>query len=250
MGVIILGWIIAGAVLIVLLLLLLFNVTVIFDFNGDIYLRISYLCFTIVKIPAKKKKNRRKKRRAKKALKSVAKLAEDAAVDEVKSENSENGSTAKSSENKAAKSKDKTEEKKSGKNFTLEEIFEMVKMILDSLGKPLKKLLKRTRISHLRLEIICGGDDAAKAALNFGRMNIIVGNALGWIDSFFTLKSVDDLHIDVDFGNERTAANAYCEARLTLIAALAFVFTLLGRAIRFYSSHGKAKSAVDKFIKK
>lgn len=232
----------------VLLLLLLFNVTVIFDFNGDIYLRISYLCFTIVKIPAKKKKNRKKKRRAKKALKSVAKITEDAAVDEVKAENSADGSE--SSEDKAEKSKDKTEDKKPKKDFTLEEIFEVVKLILDSLGKPLKKLLKRTKISHLRLEIVCGGDDAAKAALNFGRMNIIVGNALGWIDSFFTLKPVDDLHIDVDFESERTTANAYCEIRLTLIAALAFVFTLLGRAIRFYFSHGKAKSAVDKFIKK
>jgi len=242
-----LGWIIAGAVLIVLLLLLLCNVTVIFDFNGDIYLRISYLFFTIVKIPAIKKKNRKKKRRAKKAIKSVAELTEDAAVDEAKAENDADGKAKAKPEKSDGKADDK---KKSDKKLSLGEIFEVVKLVLDSLGKPLKKLLKRTRISHLRLEIVCGGDDAAKAALNFGRMNIIVGNALGWIDSFFTLKPVDDLHIDVDFESERTVANAYCEARLTLTAALAFVFTLLGRAIRFYISHGTAKSAVDKFIKK
>lgn len=245
---IILGWIIAGAVLIVLLLLLLFNVTVIFDFNGDIYLRISYLCFTIVKIPAIKKKNRKRKRRAKKALKSVAKVTETVSVDEVESENGTDGSKKKASA-KSVKP-EKPDEKKPAKQLSLGEMFEVVKLVLDSLGKPLKKLLKRTKVSHLRLGIVCGGDDAAKAALNFGRMNIIVGNALGWIDSFFTLKSVDELHIDVDFESERTTANAYCEARLTLIAALAFVFTLLGRAIRFYLSHGEAKSAVDKFIKK
>ena len=244
MGVIALGWIIAGAVLIVLLLLLLFNVTVIFDFNGDIYLRISYLFFTIVKIPAVKKKNRKKKRRAKKALKSVAKVTETVAVDEAEEENAEVGTEKRARSEKAEKSEKKKPE------LSLGEIFEVVKLVLDSLGKPLKKLLKRTKISHLRLEIVCGGDDAAKAALNFGRMNIIVGNALGWADSFFTLRSVDELHIDVDFESERTTANAYLEARLTLIAALAFVFTLLGRAIRFYLSHGEAKSAVDKFIKK
>lgn len=242
---IILCWIIAGAVLIVILLLLLCNVTVIFDFNGDIYLRISYLCFTIVKIPAIKKKNRKKKKRAKKALKSVAKVTETVAVDEVKADNG----SKKEDSDKSGKP-EKSDKKKPAKKLSLEEIFEVVKLILDSLGKPLKKLLKRTKISHLRLEIICGGDDAAKTALNFGRMNIIVGNALGWIDSFFTLKPVDDLHIDVDFENEHTTANAYCEVRLTLIAALAFVFTLLGRAIRFYLSHDVAKSAVDKFIKK
>lgn len=241
-----LGWIIAGAVLIVLLLLLLFNVTVIFDFNGDIYLRISYLFFTIVKIPAIKKKNRKKKRRAKKALKSVAKVTDTVAADEVKAENAEDDSKKKSS----AKTEKSEKPEKKKPDLSLEEIFEVVKLVLDSLGKPLKKLLKRTKISHLRLEIVCGGDDAAKAALNFGRMNIIVGNALGWADSFFTLKPVDELHIGVDFESERTTANAYLEARLTLIAALAFVFTLLGRAIRFYLSHGEAKSAVDKFIKK
>ncbi len=240
------GWIIAGAVLIVLLILLLCNVTVIFDFNGDIYLRISYLWFTILKIPAKKKSNRKKKRRAKKALKSVAKVTETAALDEVKAESGADGS----GETERGMENSKSDEKKTAKKLSLGEIFEVVKLVLDSLGKPLKKLLKRTKISRLRLEVICGGDDAAKAALNFGRVNIIVGNALGWIDSFFTLKPVNDLHIDVDFGSERTTANAYCEVRLMLIAALAFVFTLLGRAIRYYSSHDGAKSAVDKFIKK
>ena len=242
---IILGWIIAGAVLIVLLILLLCNVTVIFDFNGDIYLRISYLCFTIVKIPAIQKKNRKRKRRAKKALKSVANVTDDMAADEVKTD-----SVSKKKASAKSEKTEKPEKKKPAKKLTLEEIFEMVKLILDSLGKPLKKLLKRTNISHLRLEIICGGDDAAKTALNFGRMNIIVGNALGWIDGFFTLKPVDDLHIDVDFESEHTRTNAYCEIRLTLIAALAFVFTLLGRAVRFYLSRDKAKSAVDKLIKK
>lgn len=237
------GWIIAGAVLIVLLILLLCNVTVIFDFNGDIYLRISYLFFTIVKIPAKKKKTRKKDKKAKKAAKSAVKAVDAIADDEEKSEEKSD------SDKKSGRKKDKKENKDPAKKKTLGDIFEVAKLVLDSLGKPLKKLLKRTRISHLALDIVCGGDDAAKAALNYGRMNIIVGNALGWIDSFFTLKPVDDLHIGVDFQNEKTSAKCYCEARLTLIAALAFVFTLLGRALRFYLSHGEAKSAVDKFIK-
>ena len=234
------GWIIAGAVLIVLLSLLWCNVTVIFVFKGDIYLRISYLFFTIVKIPATKKKTKKRDKKAKKAAKSAVKAADTVAADE--------GNPGEAVSDK--KSKDKQDKKKDpAKKKTLGDIFEVAKLVLDSLGKPLKKLLKRTRISHLALEIICGGDDAAKAAINYGRMNIIVGNALGWIDSFFTLKPVDDLHIGVDFQNEKTTAQCYLEARLTLIAALAFVFTLLGRAIRFYLSHSEAKSAVDKFIK-
>ncbi|MBD5130668.1 MAG: DUF2953 domain-containing protein [Ruminococcaceae bacterium] len=238
------GWIIAGTVLIVLLVLLLCNVTVIFDFRGDIYLRISYLFFTIVKIPAVKKKTRKKDKRVKKAAKSAAKDVKTEAVktDTVKTGNAEKEAVK---EEKSSKTAEAPEKEK-----TLGDIFEVVKLVMDSLGKPLKKLLKRTRISRFALEIVCGGEDAAKAALTFGGVNILVGNALGWIDSFFTLKPIDDLHIDVDFQSERTTAECYLEARLTLLAALAFVFTLLGRAVRFYNSHAEAKSAVDKFIKK
>lgn len=247
------GWIIAGAVFVVILVLLLCRVTVIFDYNGDIYLRISYLFFTIVKIPAKRKKTRRRDRKAGKAAKSALNEAEnietadtDKTPDESKIDETKKaakGASDKKTDGDPEKKKDKSEK-------TLNDIFELVKLISDSLGKPLKKLLKRTVISHFALVIVCGGDDAAKAALNFGRMNILVGNALGWIDTFFTLKPVDDLRISVDFQSEKTQTECRCEARLTLIAALAFVFTLLGRAIRYYRAHGKAKSAVDKFIKK
>lgn len=229
------GWIIAGGVLVVLLILLLCNVTVIFDYNGALYLKVRYLFFTIVKIPAKKKRARRRNRKAKKTADTAVKAAETEETAEAPSDK------------KPDEKPKKPEKKKSDK--TLGDIFEVVKLVLDSLGKPLKKLLKRTRISHLSLNVTCGGDDAAKAALNYGRMNILVGNALGWVDSYFTLKPVDELNVAVDFQSEKTSADCYCEARLTLIAALAFVFTLIGRAARFYFSRDEAKSAVDKFIK-
>lgn len=235
----ILGWIIAGCAVVVLLILLLCNVTVIFDYNGEIYLRISYLFFTIVKFPAKKKRTRKKDKKAKKAVKAVAEAADESGEP--------TGKNSGDNPQKSGENRKKSEKKKSDK--TLEDLFALARLVLDSLGKPLKKLLKRTRISHFSLNVICGGDDAAKAALNYGRMNILVGSALGWIDSYFILKPVDDLNVTVDFQSEETYADCYCEVRLTLIAALAFVFTLLGRAIGFYRSHGDAKTAVDKFLK-
>ncbi|MCM1166085.1 MAG: DUF2953 domain-containing protein [Lachnospiraceae bacterium] len=242
------GWIIAGAVLVVILVLLLCNVTVIFDYGGEVYLRISYLFFTIVRVPAKRKKTRRKDRKAKKVVKAAAEDGETARADAAEKGDAEKEKPAEKGDKtpeKSPKSEKDDKEKKS-----LGDIFEVVKLVLDSLGKPLKKLLKRTRISHFYLDIVCGGEDAAKAALTYGGANILVGNALGWIDGYFTLKPVDGLNIGVDFQRERTTAECHAEARLTLIAALAFVFTLLGRALRFYRAHGEAKSAVDKFIKK
>lgn len=126
----------------------------------------------------------------------------------------------------------------------------MVKLATDSVGKPLKRILKRTEISRLSLDIICGGDDAAKAALNFGRMNILVGNALGWIDSFFTLRKPDRINVNVDFQSEETQYAAYCVVRLSLAAALGFLFSIIGRAVKHYGSHREAKIAVRKLLRK
>lgn len=246
------GLLIAAAVLLVVLLILVGRVTVIFDYGEELYLKVSYLMFTVFKIPAKRKKTAKKDKKAEKSAKKAAKSAEKA---EEKSEDS-----AKKEEKFAEKSEKSSEEsekpaKKAEKSVkkpkpNLSDILALVKLALDSIGKPLKRILKRTEILHLRLEIICGGSDAAKAALNFGATNILIGNALGWIDNFFTLKVPDRINIGVDFQCEQTEYSAYCEVRLSLAAALGFLFSIIGRAVKHYGSHKEAKIAVGKLIGK
>ncbi|MCH5206503.1 MAG: hypothetical protein J1F09_06075 [Oscillospiraceae bacterium] len=232
------GWIIAGAVLLLILLLLMCRVTVIFDYNGSIYLRVSVLCFTVFRIPQKELTERQKKRAAIKARKKAKKKA----LKDAKKAEKKALKEAKEAEEKESK---KSEEKKKEKP-SIEELIELAKVALESLGKPLKKILKRIEFSHLSLDMICGGEDAAKAAINYGAANIALGSALSTIDTFFTLKTPDDLHIGVDFYQEKTVIKLYCEIRLTVGAALAFVFTLLGRAVRLYLKNSGAKSAVKK----
>lgn len=210
------GWIIAGAVLILILLITLCRVTVIFSYNENVFLNISFLGITLVQIPAEKKSPKKpKKKKPKKPEK--------------------------------ADEQDKETEQKKKPKPALSDILELVKLGLDSLGKPLKKILKRTEFSHIGVDVICGGEDAAKAAINYGAANIVLGNALSLIDTFFTLKTPDDLHIGVDFYREKTAAKIYFEVRLTAAAALAFAFTLLGRAVRYYLTHKEARDAVKSF---
>lgn len=244
------GLLIAAAVLLAVLLILVGRVTVIFDYGEELYLKVSYLMFTVFRIPAKRKKTAKKDKKAAKSAKKAVKSAEKA---EEKSEDS--------ADNKAEQSGEKAEKsvKKAGKpggkstkksKPELSDILALVKLAADSIGKPLKRALKRTEISHLRLDIVCGGEDAAKAALNFGRMNIIVGNALGWIDSFFTLKAADRINIGVDFQCEQTEYAAYCEVRLSLAAALGFLFSIIGRAVKHYGSHKEAKIALRKVLGK
>lgn len=242
------GLLIAAAILLVLLLILAGRVTVIFDYGEELYLKISYLMFTVIKIPARRRKSKKKDKKAAKSAKKSVKSAEEI---EEKSENP----TSEKSKDKVDFSEEKSEKsEKSAKNSKkkpeLSDFFALVKLATDSVGKPLKRMFKRTAVSHLSVEIICGGDDAAKAALNFGKMNILVGNALGWIDSFFTLKKPDRINVGVDFQREDTQYDVYCEVRLSLAALLGLLFSIIGRAVKHCGSHKEAKIALKKVIGK
>lgn len=239
------GWIIAGSIFAVILILLLCTVTIIADYanynEGTLYVKVSYLCFTLFRIPAKKLS-------AKKQAKKDAKAAEKAAEAEVKK-------AEKAAEKEAAKEARKNEtpqEKKRRKKLqlTFEEILDLVRMALDGVGKPLRKLFKRVVFSHLAFDATIGGDDAAKAAINYGTANILLSAVLNLIDVFFTLKAPDDLHIGVDFYKEKTEFSAYCEVRLPLIAGLAFAFSLLGRVIRYYLKHKEVRRPIKKLTSK
>lgn len=216
------GWIIAGAVLLLLLFVLGLRVTVVIDYCGDLHLRASVLGITVFKIPTSKKKKPKKPKKKKKGKKS------------------DDDGSAEENEDK----KDKKEKP------TLTEIIDLVKLVLDGLGKPLKKMLKRVIVSHLNLQITCGGDDAAKAAINYGTANYLLSVVLNLCDEFLTLKAPDEIHIGVDFYKEKTEINGYVEVRLTVGSVLAFAFTFLGRAIKFYLSHDDAKSAIKKLAGK
>ena len=213
------GWIIAGIIFIIILLLTLGKVSVMVDYGELLIVKIKYMFFPIFTLPQKKEA-------AEKPKKAKRKKKEQKKKDE--------------------KSDDK--ENKEKKKPALGDIIELVKAGVDSLGKPLKKILKRVEISHLRLNIVCGGEDAAKAAITFGAVNMAVGNLLGWIDTFFTLKPVDELAVNVDFESEQTTAKAYVMVKLTVAAALAFVFTLIGRALGHYFTHKETREAVKNMV--
>lgn len=239
------GWIIFGAVVLLIVILLICPVVVSFEYGEDIFLKVRYLFVTFFRIPPKNKKQKRKdkkdEKKADKAAKEAEKLTE--AADAPKQSKQQ---TAKASEKKAAaKGKPNAKSKAEKQKPTLSEIFAVVKMLAESLGKPLKKLLHRVRITNMRLDIICGGDDAAAAALNYGKMNIVVGNALGWLDMFFTLVK-PDINIGVDFESEDTLTEMSCKIKLSIAAAFAFLFVGLFRILKNSKGNDKVLSALKK----
>lgn len=246
------GWIIAGAVVVVIMILLMTSVKVRFEYSDGLRLRINWLFITLVQIPAGTRKRKRRNQKTEKAAESVAeteasdteKLSEEAAE-------KSSDSSAKSTESAgAAKKKQSAPEKpvKKKNRVGLSDIWEIVKLVWDSLSKPLKRLLKATRIYSFRLRVVCGGDDAAKAALNYGRISAAAGIVRAFLEGNFTVVK-PDFDISVDFMSEETTAECSFTAKLTPIAAVAFLFWVVGRAVRNYMQRDKAKIAIDKLRK-
>ena len=245
------GWIIAGAIVAVILILLMTSVTVRFEYSGELRLKINWLFVDLVQIPAKTKKMKRRDRKAEKDVKSAA------ADEEKLSGETPDGGTGGAGQKSAPKpqsspekkpKKQKGSTKNSADKLTLKDIRARVKLVWDSLSKPLKRVLKATRIYDFRLYIVVGGEDAAKAAIRFGEVNIAAGSALAFLDGNFTLKK-PDYYITCDFLSEETRAECSFTAKLTVIAALAFLLWLAGRAVKNYRARGDAAAAVGKLRK-
>ena len=205
-----------------IILLLAIPAVIRFEYGSGLYLKARYLFITLYKIPAKPKK--RKKSKKNKKTKSEKAAAKQGNIAEKQPEK-----TSDSAED-TAKEQEKAAKEKNPKVPTLAEILELVKAFVDSLGKPLKKLLKRITISDFSLVMVCGGSDAARAALKFGAVNYAVGNALGWLGSFFTIKE-PHIDINVDFQSEQTTTQCSCTIRLSALVLLIFVFNFLFRLI-------------------
>lgn len=217
------GWIILGAVLLLVLFILRLIATVVVDYNGELLVKISVCGIKIFTYPsARKRRNKAKSREKKHSKKDDEKELE----------------------------KDGEKEKSDKKKLSLSEILDLVKLVLDSIGKPLKKMLKRVSVSHLSVDAVVGGENAAKAALNYGTANYLLGVALNLMDEGLTLKEPDRLKIEVDFQSEETAVDFYTEVRLTVGSMLAFGLTFLFRALKRYLSDDKAKGAVGKLTGK
>ena len=220
------GWIIAGSIFVFILLLTLGRVKIIFDYKEDLILKVKYMFLPLVTIPATKPKKQKSPKKEKKSKKKSEGEAEEEKPEDEKPD----------------------EEKKPKKKIAITDILEVAKLALDSLGKPLKRILKRTVFAHLAVRISVGGEDAAKTAIKFGLVNMAVGNALGWLDTFFTLKKPDDINITADFQSEETKIDCYCEISLVAAAALAFVFTFIGRAIKYYFTHNRTRAAIRNLV--
>ncbi len=79
----------------------------------------------------------------------------------------------------------KKEEKKKGFLDSVQNIYDIALPIVSEITK----LIKRCKITKLELTIICVGDDAAKAAINYGECCAITYPVIGLISSFVKVRN-------------------------------------------------------------
>ena len=258
------GWFIFLGIVLLIAILLFMSVSVSIFIDEEIDVRIKYAGITLFyidsdedpekvkkkeekkKAKAKKKEEKKKrkeeKERLKKEKKRLRELKKSGQADTVAEVNEEEIKTdfAESTEEAEEKKKKTPEEKrrekeqkkreKEAKKKKLIETIDLVKLLVKSAGKPVKRLISHIRINDLYIDITASGDDAAKAALNYGKINIAVHNLLAFLYQFVRLK-VKEINIDCDFESGKTDFMLYCKVKMRISTALGcgiwFLFRML-----------------------
>ncbi len=137
-----------------------------------------------------------------------------------------------------AEKQDEQEEKEDKKGSSLLDKWNAVKVYLPKVKTALKKLLKLIKIRDLEIHLTVGGEDAATAGINFGRINGVFYNALALICCLFSVK-IKKTEIKCDY--EKKAFDA--EGSLIIKAR---VLSILALAVYILINYLKVKSALDK----
>lgn len=220
------GWIIFGSV--VLLLVLLFTrpvkVTVIYDANPEVTVKL--LCFTIFRIPAPPKKRRKPKKQKKKKRKQ-----------QPESEDTEENGTKEQSPTEAGKSQKPPKAKLSMPEFDLEMIVDYVR----SASPPIKRLFKKIKFRNLYIDWVVGSDDAAKTAIKYGACCAAIYPLMEWLTTYFDVIP-KEVNIEADFSAEKDDIFVYCTVSLRISTALGCGFWLLFRMAKTFLKYNSKNS--------
>ena len=265
------GWFIVLGIVLLIAVLLFMSVSVSVFIDKEIDVRIKYAGITLFyidtdedpekvkkkeekkKTKLKKKEEKKKKKEEKERLKREKKLKKSGQAPNTAQEDAEKEATSDNADDASADKKKTPEEKrkekeqkkreKAAKKKKLEETIDLVKLLLKSAGKPVKRLISHIRITDVFIDITASGDDAAKAALNYGKINIAVNNLLTFLDQFVRLK-VKEVNIDCDFESGKTDFMLYCKVKMRISTALGCGIWFLFRMLKLSLEKNTAKQKV------
>lgn len=124
------------------------------------------------------------------------------------------------------------EEEKPG---TLSRLMKLLPVVTEAAGV----LLRKIRIDELYLSVIWGGqNDAAAAAIGYGRAHAAIGMIWPLLDHNFKVKK-SSFHVDVDYGAEKPVVVADAALTMTLGQLLSFVIRYGLKALINWNRSGK-----------
>lgn len=235
------GWLIFIDILLIIVLALMLSVTVNVHLNDETRIKIRYAGITIFSVSPEDKKHKKQKKSKEKQKKSP-----DDKSDNISADNENPMQNTESTPNKAKESK-KTHKvgkkadnngndgllSKLGLSGDIGETIEFVKQLILSASKPVKRLIGHIRVSNFYLFITASGEDAAQAAMNYGKINWLVHTALAVLYNTVKL-NVKKIDITADFTSGKTEYELSCKVKLRLGTAIGCVLWFLFRTAKLY----------------
>ena len=242
------GWLIFIDILLIIVLALMLSVTVNVHLNDETRIKIRYAGITIFSVsPENEKQKKQKKNKEKqKKNKEKQKKSPDDKSDNISAVNENPVQNTESTADKAKESKKthKVEKKadnngndgllsKLGLSGDIGETIEFVKQLISSASKPVKRLISHIRVNNFYLFITASGEDAAQAAMNYGKINWIVYTAIAVLYEAVKL-DVKKIDISADFNSGKTEYELSCKVKLRLGTAIGCVLWFLFRTAKLY----------------
>lgn len=203
------GWIIAGAVVIVLVTILLIPVYVGIEYNNNISVWVSYLFVKITVFPLREKKSKDKKKKSK----SVKKEAK----------------------------KDKDKEKGKKKKQSIMDILKMVTDIIRAIDGKLKKVII---ISDIKVFMEVVGDDACETALSYGKVSAGINTALAILKNLIIVKR-SRVSVFPNFTGEESKTYLLVKFRVIPAAAVIAVIRIILSYIKINMGENQTTSLLS-----
>lgn len=105
----------------------------------------------------------------------------------------------------------------------------LLKVVLDFLGRFLKKI----RVDHLELKLILAGDDPCDLAVNYGKAWAAVGSLMPMLERVFTIRK-RNVEVECDFMGNSTTVIAGANITISLGRLLVLTGRLAFRSLREY----------------
>lgn len=231
------GWIIFADILLIIIAALCLSVTVTVRIDEDIRIKVKYAGITIFSVSPEdeaKKKAKKKNKNSKHSVKQadadtekndgkVVKNKTDSTADKISAENVNDKNSGKDGKSQKAKTK--------SKSGNLSDNWEMIKTLIESAGRPVKRLISHIRVTDLFADITVSGEDAASAALNYGKINWLVHSAIAFLYQTVRL-CVKKINIGVDFTSGNTEYFISCKIKMRLCTAIGCALWFIARAAK------------------